>query len=40
MDLKTICFGSARLAKPGVSFKDITTIMDNGKLMVMLPIKL
>ncbi len=28
---KAIRIRSSRLAKPGVSFKDITTIMDNGE---------
>ena len=38
MDLKQYVSEVQDWPKPGVSFKDITTIMDNGKLMVMLPI--
>ena len=37
MDLKQYVSEVQDWPKPGVSFKDITTIMDNGKLMVMLP---
>ena len=37
---KTICFRSKDWPSAGVSFKDITTIMDNGEHMDMLRIKL
>ncbi len=40
MDLKQYVSEVQDWPKPGVSFKDITTIMDNGKHMAMQQIKL